>query len=133
MSSYSSSQDNSVYPAASVLTESVDSDTSPYNYWLGQSGAHIIFDLSCLGSINGVTLKNTRKGSGNDAGTKEFSLWTSDSATGSWTQITLTDGVMTTAIDEDPVTTQDVSFSTLSTQFVKFQVDGVYGTVGGRP
>ena len=129
VSSYLSSQDNAVYPADSVLTNSVDSSTSPHSFWLGEATNHIIFDLSCVANVNSVTVKNTRRGTTNNGGTKEFSLWTSDSATGTWTKIT--DAVMTSAIDTDPVQTQDISFTALDTQFIKFQVDGIYGDMGG--
>ena len=129
VSSYLSSQDNTVYPADSVLTNAVDSSTSPHSFWLGEATNYIIFDLSCVANVNSVTVKNTRRGTRNNGGTKEFSLWNSDSATGTWTKIT--DAVMNSAIDTDPVQTQDISFTALDTQFIKFQVDGIYGDMGG--
>ena len=129
VSSYLSSQDNTVYPADSVLTNAVDSSSSPHSFWLGEATNHIIFDLSCVANVNSVTVKNTRRGTTNNGGTKEFSLWTSDFATGTWTKIM--DALMKSAIDTDPVQTQDVSFTALDTQFIKFQVDGIYGDIGG--
>ena len=130
VASHSSTQDNTDYPAASVLANNADNDATPHNFWLGEVGDHIIFDLGCKKEITGIILKNTRRGQDNNAGTKEFSFWTSDSATGSWSKIF--DGVMTTAIGTDPVQIQDItSDAALTVHFVKFQIEGIYGTMGG--
>ena len=129
VASYSSTQDNTDYPAASVLARNADNDATPHNFWLGAVGDHIIFDLGCNKLVNGVTLQNTRRGRDDNAGTKEFSIWVSDSATGAWRKIT--DGVMRSAIGSDPVQTEDFTYTAAEMQFIKFQIEGIYGTMGG--
>ena len=129
VASHSSTQDNTDYPAASVLAKNADNDATPHNFWLGAVGDHIIFDLGCNKLVNGVTLQNTRRGRDDNAGTKEFSIWMSDSATGTWRKIT--DGVMRSAIGSDPVQTEDFTYTAVVMQFIKFQIEDIYGTMGG--
>ena len=122
------------FPAENVLEDSQDfwDDEDIANYWVTGDGkvgdeAYFIMDLGCISAISRITVKNTHSAHHNDRGTKKFSVFSSNSASGPWNKL-----LTKTLPDPRNNVPVNKTFTVRSQgQYVKVEVDSFYGWGGG--
>ena len=139
--SYENSRLGEMFSAYHVVTNENDfwyefnKEPSFTNYWItdnyltGNDTTLSMF-FACPTTIYGFYIKNTHNAEGNDRGTKDFKIFSSDSEDGLWTEII--SGSLPDARNETDVPTQSFTLnSSVTTQYIRFQIESYYGLGGG--
>eukprot|EP00092_Neocalanus_flemingeri_P026563 GFUD01028787.1.p1 GENE.GFUD01028787.1~~GFUD01028787.1.p1 ORF type:complete len:626 (+),score=118.16 GFUD01028787.1:104-1981(+) len=102
------------------------------NYWIGPDGtASFILNLGCRQTFDGIKLVNTHNGQARDRATKQFKLFSSQTASGPWTQV-LDTQLGDSRQQQDPLPLQMIALDTQTTaRFVKLELLSWWGDGGG--
>eukprot|EP00092_Neocalanus_flemingeri_P099497 GFUD01126916.1.p1 GENE.GFUD01126916.1~~GFUD01126916.1.p1 ORF type:complete len:622 (+),score=120.29 GFUD01126916.1:104-1969(+) len=102
------------------------------NYWVGPDGAaSFILNLGCRQTFAGIQLVNTHNGQVRDRATKRFRLFSSQTASGPWTQV-LDTQLGDSRQQQDPLPLQMIALDTQTTaRFVKLELLSWWGDGGG--
>eukprot|EP00092_Neocalanus_flemingeri_P003868 GFUD01004165.1.p1 GENE.GFUD01004165.1~~GFUD01004165.1.p1 ORF type:complete len:233 (-),score=42.17 GFUD01004165.1:90-788(-) len=125
------------FSGTNVLTNQVESrNKNTSNYWLApkkgvgkQARLHLF--LGCTRTIRGFFIKNTHNAHHKNFGTKTFSIYSSSTHNGPWSNLILTGRLSDVrSVQPAPLETFNLP-KPITTKFIIFQIDAYYGSGGG--